>query len=84
MSAVIAVLLVQCAKRELFHRSKFLRETDRKRNGYKGFPNLYYPELYLLSGGYRAFFADHPVSLLTSTTLGTSPLAFVEHSLEVN
>lgn len=38
--------------------SRFLRETDRRKNG-MNFPSLYYPELYLLEGGYRAFFNNH-------------------------
>ena len=41
-------------------RSRFLRETDRKKNGMQ-FPKLFYPELYLLDGGYKAFFAKYPV-----------------------
>lgn len=44
------------------YRSRFLRETDRRKNG-MDFPKLYYPELYLMEGGYRAFFKDHQVSL---------------------
>lgn len=44
-----------------FGRSRFLRETDRKTNG-MSFPSLYYPELYLLEGGYNAFYAECPVS----------------------
>ena len=27
------------------------------------FPKLYYPELYLMDGGYKAFFKDHQVSI---------------------
>lgn len=37
---------------------------DRKINGMEGFPKLYYPELYLLDGGYNAFYAAHPVSYI--------------------
>lgn len=33
---------------------KFLREKDRDQNEY---PSLYYPELYILAGGYKEFFA---------------------------
>ncbi|XP_018428195.1 PREDICTED: M-phase inducer phosphatase 1-like [Nanorana parkeri] len=33
---------------------KFLREKDRDQNEY---PNLYYPELYILEGGYKDFYA---------------------------
>jgi len=39
-----------------------LREKDRKENGLENFPKLYYPELYLLEGGYKAFYAQHKVS----------------------
>ncbi|KAM3924126.1 M-phase inducer phosphatase 3 [Leptodactylus fuscus] len=35
---------------------RFLREEDRARNEY---PNLYYPELYLLKGGYKEFFPEY-------------------------
>ena len=40
-----------------------MRKTDRERNG-MDFPRLFYPELYLLEGGYRAFFGQHPVRSL--------------------
>ena len=39
-----------------------MRETDRKENGMK-FPKLYYPEVYLLEGGYKAFFEKFSVRL---------------------
>ncbi|XP_040262904.1 M-phase inducer phosphatase 3 isoform X1 [Bufo bufo] len=35
---------------------RFLREEDRARNDY---PNLYYPEVYLLKGGYKEFFPEY-------------------------
>ncbi len=38
-----------------------MRKIDRERNGIN-FPSLYYPELYLLVGGYKAFFEKYPVS----------------------
>lgn len=38
-----------------------MREIDRKKNGV-AFPKLYYPELYLLEGGYKAFYEQFPVS----------------------
>ena len=44
------------------YRSRCLRETDRRKNG-MDFPKLYYPELYLIEGGYRAFYNNHQVSL---------------------
>lgn len=34
-----------------------LRDWDRKVNNY---PNLYYPEVYILSGGYKRFFEEFP------------------------
>uniref|UniRef100_A0A336M1V0 protein-tyrosine-phosphatase n=1 Tax=Culicoides sonorensis TaxID=179676 RepID=A0A336M1V0_CULSO len=37
--------------------SRFLRSSDRDRNEY---PELQYPEIYLLHGGYKDFFAVHP------------------------
>ena len=38
-----------------------MRKTDREKNG-MSFPKLYYPELYLLEGGYKAFYEEYPVS----------------------
>ncbi|KAJ1126305.1 hypothetical protein NDU88_004713 [Pleurodeles waltl] len=35
---------------------RFLREEDRDRNEY---PSLFYPELYILKGGYKEFFSDY-------------------------
>jgi hypothetical protein len=40
---------------------RFLRNQDRAANR-DSYPKLYYPELYLLEGGYKAFFEDHTVS----------------------
>lgn len=39
-----------------------MRGIDRKKNG-MAFPRLYYPELYLLEGGYKAFYEQFPVSV---------------------
>ncbi|XP_003384718.1 PREDICTED: M-phase inducer phosphatase-like [Amphimedon queenslandica] len=39
--------------------SRFMRKVDRERNGME-FPKLYYPELYLIEGGYKNFYATHP------------------------
>lgn len=38
-------------------RSRYLRSEDRANNPY---PSLHYPEIYLLSGGYKQFYAQHP------------------------
>lgn len=39
-------------------RCRFVRERDRAANDY---PSLYYPEMYILKGGYKEFFPQHPV-----------------------
>ncbi|KAM5245788.1 M-phase inducer phosphatase 2 isoform 2-T2 [Ctenodactylus gundi] len=36
---------------------RFIRERDRAANDY---PRLYYPEMYILKGGYKEFFPQHP------------------------
>ncbi|XP_008139266.2 M-phase inducer phosphatase 2 isoform X2 [Eptesicus fuscus] len=36
---------------------RFIRERDRTINDY---PSLYYPEMYILKGGYKEFFPQHP------------------------
>ncbi|KAM7237266.1 hypothetical protein CapIbe_011510 [Capra ibex] len=36
---------------------RFIRERDRASNDY---PSLYYPEMYILKGGYKDFFPQHP------------------------
>uniref|UniRef100_A0A2I3RXP0 M-phase inducer phosphatase n=1 Tax=Pan troglodytes TaxID=9598 RepID=A0A2I3RXP0_PANTR len=36
---------------------RFIRERDRAVNDY---PSLYYPEMYILKGGYKEFFPQHP------------------------
>lgn len=41
---------------------RFLRSHDRAMNK-DVYPHLFYPELYLLDGGYKNFFEKHPVSL---------------------
>ena len=38
-----------------------MRKLDREKNG-MGFPKLYYPEVYLLHGGYKNFYGVHSVS----------------------
>ena len=58
-----------------------MRKTDRERNG-MAFPKLYYPELYLLEGGYKAFYAKYPVSHgLISTLLSNVYDTHVVHYL---
>lgn len=60
-----------------FFRSRFLRKTDRDKNGPMSFPKLFYPELYLLDGGYKAFFEKHPVSNTENTSLHMFTLTYV-------
>ncbi len=45
----------------LQYRSRFLRNQDRDANK-DCYPSLYYPEVYLLDNGYKAFYEQHPVS----------------------
>ena len=40
-------------------RSRFLRKQDRDVNT-ELYPFLNYPEIYLLEGGYKCFYEDHP------------------------
>ena len=40
---------------------KHIRDLDRKVHGMDGFPNLFYPEMYLLEGGYKCFFERFPM-----------------------
>lgn len=43
----------------LIYSSRFLRNNDRLRNQ-EAYPALQYPEIYLLHGGYKDFFAAFP------------------------
>ena len=36
-----------------------LRELDRKMN-LERYPQLFFPEMYILEGGYKRFYAEHP------------------------
>ena len=38
-----------------------MRKIDREKNG-MNFPKLFYPEIYLLHGGYKNFYQSYPVS----------------------
>ena len=42
----------------MLDRAKFLRHKDRAINAHR-YPLLTYPEVYILDGGYSAFFQDH-------------------------
>lgn len=43
------------------HRYKAARNLDRHHVGAARYPLVYYPEMYLLEGGYRAFYSAHKV-----------------------
>ena len=52
---------VACAEElTLDFRALFLRSQDRIANG-ANYPNLHFPEIYVLEGGYRNFFAENKV-----------------------
>ena len=53
----------------IFHRAQHLRGKDRACNAHR-YPRLTYPEIYILDGGYSAFFAHHK--------LRCSPQSYVE------
>jgi len=57
--------------------SRFLREIDRDANCY---PALRFPELYLLKGGYKAFYYKHKVSQLWGM-INVSPWKRIHKSL---
>ncbi|TNY21624.1 Rhodanese-like domain-containing protein, partial [Rhodotorula diobovata] len=41
--------------------AKHLRNQDRQKN-FAAYPNIFYPELYILQGGYEAYYKAYPVS----------------------
>lgn len=55
---------------------RHLRKMDRLRNRY---PQLDYPEIYLLKGGYKQFFADHR----EATTGSYAPMIDAKHTKEL-
>ena len=65
----------------LLCRSHHLRQRDREKNGIN-FPNLYYPELYLLHGGYKAMFTA--VEAKAATAVSTSLIVHTHSSSDIS
>lgn len=65
----------------MIFRCRFLREIDRKENGFKFFPKLYYPELYLLEGGYKDFYHAYSVSENIIAKTSRSESKHIVHSV---
>ncbi len=57
-----------------------LREIDRRLH-MESYPQLFYPEIYILEGGYRSFFASHP-HLCTSGYIPMADKVFKEECRE--
>jgi len=55
-----------------FYRALHLRNQDRVMNLMQ-YPHLYYPEIYILNGGYREFFGIYKVSLKDFCFLMNNP-----------
>lgn len=62
-----------------FGRCRFLRNKDRQLNKDK-YPNLNHPEVYLLHGGYKAFYQSNKVILLHLLLI----LLFYQYSLNTH
>jgi hypothetical protein len=48
-----------CCLVQFIARARFLRSKDRSLNA-ENYPALHFPEMYLLQGGYKAFFESYP------------------------
>lgn len=69
----------------LFSRSRFLRNKDRDVH-YHMYPKLFYPELYLIEGGYKAFFGKCKVRVLRrvfAVRLELCEVVYLSHLLDV-
>ena len=55
-----------------------MRKIDRQKND-MAFPKLYYPELYLLEGGYKAFYKQFPVSIHNFKHLDSVIVVYTEN-----
>ena len=58
------------------YRLRFLRNLDRQLNEHS-YPNLYYPELYLLEGGYKNFYEQFKLYCCPQSY---KPMLHVDHS----
>jgi len=61
------------------YRMRFLRNMDRECNK-DCYPALHYPELYILEGGYKAFFQMHPE---LCEPCGYKPMLHEDHADEM-
>lgn len=52
-----------------------MRKIDREKNG-MDFPKLFYPELYLIEGGYKGLFRTHSVSRQLKSVMLINPPLF--------
>lgn len=55
-----------------FASAKHLRNQDRLKN-VGAYPNIHYPEVYVLQGGYAEFFKSFPVRAFPSSALERTP-----------
>ncbi|GAA5896270.1 hypothetical protein JCM8208_001830 [Rhodotorula glutinis] len=63
--------------------AKHLRNQDRQKN-FAAYPNIFYPELYILQGGYEAFFKAYPERCLGGYVVMDHPEHDAKRSLNLN
>ncbi|GAA5951925.1 hypothetical protein JCM8115_005279 [Rhodotorula mucilaginosa] len=63
--------------------AKHLRNQDRLRN-VAAYPNIYYPEVYILKGGYEAFYRSYPERCVGGYVVMDNPDHCVKRSLNLN
>ncbi|BGP37867.1 m-phase inducer phosphatase [Rhodotorula kratochvilovae] len=63
--------------------AKHLRNQDRQKN-FAAYPNIYYPELYILQGGYEAYYKAYPERCLGGYVVMDHPEHDAKRSLNLN
>lgn len=53
-------------------RAKYLRNKDRQAN-LASYPNLFFPDIYILKGGYQSFYRNHKVRSLSLVFVKSAP-----------